>query len=278
MPELPEVETIRRKLEPNLTGKTIGHVEVLTTKQFIGIPGNVIGKEIISLRRTGKVINVHLTGGQILNIHLKMTGQLLFAPHKNHRFKSIIPFAKSDVMPGRTTRIVVGFTDGSTLYFNDLRKFGWMKIGLAPDGPKAPDVLNHDFTETYFKQVIKHSNKPIKTLLMDQEKISGIGNIYANDALFLAGIKPTRKSSSLTGKSIDRLYHAVKKVINQGLADLGSTGGDEAFVLPDGTRGSHQFHFLVYDRENQPCTTCGTAIKRLKHGGRSSFYCPKCQK
>lgn len=278
MPELPEVETIRRKLEPGLLGKTIRSVEILTAKQFVGQAGKIIGKKIRELKRTGKVINIYLDDA-IVNIHLKMTGQLLFAPDKRQsQFKSVIPFAKSDTMPARTTRIILDFNDGSVLYFNDLRKFGWMKVTTVPEGPSAPDVLDKRFTESYLYKITSRSGKPIKTLLMDQEKVAGIGNIYANDALYLARIRPTRRASSLTHTSVKLLHDSVKKVINQGLIDLGSTGGDEAFVLPDGTRGQHQFHFLVYDREGQACPTCKGKIIRLKHGGRSSFYCPTCQK
>ena len=112
---------------------------------------------------------------------------------------------------------------------------------------------------------------------MDQDLITGIGNIYANDSLFLAKIHPLRPSNSLTEKEIELLYKSIKKVINEGIKDLGSSGADEAFILPDGSRGNHQRRFLVYQRENKPCINCKTLIKRIKHNGRSSFFCPKCQ-
>ena len=113
---------------------------------------------------------------------------------------------------------------------------------------------------------------------MDQDLITGIGNIYANDSLFLAKIHPQRLSNSLTEKEIDLLYRSIKKTINKGIKDLGSSGADEAFILPDGSRGGHQKNFLVYQREKQPCLVCKTIIKRIKHNGRSSFFCPNCQK
>ena len=113
---------------------------------------------------------------------------------------------------------------------------------------------------------------------MDQALITGIGNIYANDSLFLANIHPQRLSNSLTEKEITLLYKAIKQTINEGIKDLGSSGADEAFILPDGSRGNHQRNFLVYQREKQPCLVCKTIIKRVKHNGRSSFYCPNCQR
>lgn len=279
MPELPEVETIRRILLPDLVDKTISAIEVLSAKQFSGTPARLIGKVVTGLDRTGKVINVLLTGSSVLNIHLKMTGQLLYAPDAHAAvFENAIPFANSAGMPAKTTRIIIGFEDGSALYFNDLRKFGWMKLTEWREGPASPDPLSPAFTDEYLASVLSATRRPVKTVLLDQEKIAGIGNIYANDALFLAGIHPRRTALSLDKKGISRLRKAVVEVITQGIEDQGSTGGDKAFVLPDGTPGMHQRRFLVYDREGQKCPgNCGGTVERIKQGGRSSYFCPKCQ-
>ena len=283
MPELPEVETIRRQLEPKIIGKTIEDIEVLEKKQFIGKKEEVIGKKIVSIDRYGKILSFKLYKlddlFNYLNIHLKLTGQLLYsADIKNPVFPEVIPFTKTNRMPANTTRVIIKFTDGSSLFFNDLRKFGWIKINNKPEKPKGIDVLSKEFTENYLKGIIKNSNKPIKILLMDQDKLTGIGNIYANDALFLSKIHPLKKAKTLKEGEIKLLYQSIKKVIEQGIKHGGSSGADEAFVQIDGSKGQHQRFFLVYQRENQPCLNCQTSIKRIKQNGRSSFFCPKCQK
>ena len=286
MPELPEVETIRRQLEPNLLGKIINEIEILEKKQFIGKKEEIIGKKIVSINRYGKIISFKLTKPSnhqpvnflYLNIHLKLTGQLLYTPNLNNPFfLEKIPFTNTNKMPAKTTRIIIKFNDGSGLFFNDLRKFGWLKVADKPEIPKGVDVLSSRFTRKYLTQVIKNSNKPIKILLMDQEKITGIGNIYANDALFLAKIHPLRKAKTLNSQEIKDLYQSIKKVINDGIKHGGSSGADEAFVQINGTKGQHQRFFLVYQKEDAPCPNCQTLIKRIKQNNRSSFYCPKCQ-
>lgn len=285
MPELPEVEIIRRQLKPNLVGKTIKEIEILEKKQFIGKKEAVLEREITDVARYGKVLvfKLALPGKPAnflyLNIHLKLTGQLLYAPNLNNPvFSQKIPFTNTNKMPAKTTRIIIKFTDGSGLFFNDLRKFGWMKVADKPEIPKGVDVLSSQFTLEYLTQTIKNSNKPIKILLMDQEKITGIGNIYANDALFLSKVHPLRKAKTLTNQEIKNLYQSIKKVIDEGIKHGGSSGADEAFVQINGTKGKHQRFFLVYQKEGKSCPNCQTIIRRIKQNNRSSFYCPKCQK
>ena len=132
--------------------------------------------------------------------------------------------------------------------------------------------------QLYLTVILKKTRRPIKVLLMNQDSITGIGNIYANDSLFLAKIHPQRLSNSLTEQEIKLLHTTIKQTINEGIRDCGSSGADEAFILPDGSRGGHQRNFLVYQREGKPCPVCRTIIKRIKHNGRSSFFCPTCQK
>ena len=283
MPELPEVETIRLQLKSKIIGKIIKSVEILEKKQFIGKKEDVIGRKIVDIERCGKVLIFKLykldKHYNYLNIHLKLTGQILYSENlKNPVFKEIIPFTKTNKMPAKTTRIILTFTDGSGLFFNDMRKFGWFKVTEKPEKPRGTDVLSKEFTVEKLIQLVSINSRPIKVLLMDQEKITGIGNIYANEALFLAKIHPLRKSSLLSRLEITKLYKMIKKVIEQGLKYGGSSGADEAYVQINGRRGQYQRHFLVYQRENQPCPVCQTPIKRIKQGGRSSFFCPKCQK
>lgn len=180
-------------------------------------------------------------------------------------------------MPANTTRVIIKFSDGSGLFFNDLRKFGWIKISSQPLKPKGVDVLSKEFTLSLVEGLTRKTRKPIKVLLIDQDLITGIGNIYANDSLFLAKVHPQRPSNSLTGPEIKLLHKTIKQTIGEGIRDCGSSGADEAFILPDGSRGGHQKNFLVYGRQGKQCLNCKTIIRRIKHNGRSSFVCLKCQ-
>jgi len=285
MPELPEVETLKRQLEKKIIGKRITDIEILSKKNFIGKSEDLVGRKIEEVMRFGKVLAIKLEKKPkekediFLNIHLKLTGEILYAKDaKDAIFPETIPFTKTNRMPGSTTRVIIKFSDGDALFFNDLRKFGWIKIDKKPIIPKGIDVLSSNFTLSYFANLIKKSNQPIKILLMDQKKITGIGNIYANDALFLAKIHPKRKAKSLKDDEIKRLFESVKKIIEQAINHGGSSGADEAFIQIDGKKGTHQRFFLVYQKENQPCPVCKTPIERIKQGGRSSFFCPNCQK
>jgi formamidopyrimidine-DNA glycosylase len=285
MPELPEVETIKRKLKPSIIGKIISEINILSPKNFIGNDNDVLNHKIISIERYGKVLAIglsptpyNLSPTTYLNIHFKLSGQILFSKDVyNAIFKNPIPFTGGNKMPANTTRVIIKFSGGSGLFFNDLRKFGWIKVSDQPLKPKGIDVLSKEFTVKLVNSLTRKTRKPIKVLLMDQDLITGIGNIYANDSLFLAKVHPQRPSNSLTESEIKLLYKAIKQTIAEGIRDCGSSGADEAFILPDGSRGNHQRNFLVYQQERKPCAVCKTIIKRIKHNGRSSFYCPKCQ-
>lgn len=278
MPELPEVETIRRSLEHSIVGKTITQIEVLYPNSFSGVTSEVRGHSVRAIGRKGKVLNIELDNHTFLNIHLKMSGQvLLSSSRENAIFPVKIPLAETGQMPGRTTRVILDFDDGSALFFNDQRKFGWIRHSPQPDGTDAPDVSKPEFTLKYFTDVVQVSKKPIKTLLLDQQKMAGVGNIYANDALFTAGILPSRISASLTKAEIRKLHEAVIETIQKGI-DLKGTSATDIYVTPDGTKGGYQNHFQVYSREGKPCRICNTPIVREKVGGRSNFYCPRCQK
>ncbi len=279
MPELPEVESIRLSLHTSLTGKTISSIKALVPKQLSGDHKKSLGKKISAVERRGKVVIISLSDETYISIHLKLTGQLLFAGDKNRAvFNTQIPLANTNTMPGKSTSVIIEFEDGSALFFNDLRKFGWVRLGPNKEGPVSADAVSSQFTEEYLKSATANSKKPIKVLLMDQEKIAGIGNIYANDSLFVAGINPERKANSLSAKEITDLYNAIRKILSEGIKYKGSSAKDEVYRLPDGTMGSYQNHFKVYQREGKPCLKCGEKILRIKQAGRSSFYCPNCQK
>lgn len=274
MPELPEVETIKRSLQKSVVGKKITGIEVLLAKQFQGKKEDVVGEKITSIDRRGKILKISLSNGKNLLIHFKLSGQLLWVGHP-------IPFAGIE-LPAKTTHVIFDI-NGGRLFFNDLRQFGWIKVvdeaGVAKEiGKLGIEPFDKEFTADYLKQIFSKTAKPIKLILMEQEKIAGIGNIYANDALFEAGIMPTRQSKSLKDDEIDKLRKAIIKVLEEGLKYGGSSAADEAYIKPSGERGEYQKHFRVYQRDGQKCLKCGTTIKRIKIGGRGTFYCPDCQK
>lgn len=278
MPELPEVETIKRDLEKNIINKVVKKIKILSSKNFIGEPYQIINQKIIKLERVGKHLIFYLSNKKYLNVHFKMTGEFLYADNINQAvFKNKIPFANVNKMPAKTTRVIIKFNDQSGLFFNDLRKFGWLMISNQPFLPKGIDVLSKSFTFEKFNQLISDSRKPIKLLLLDQEKLAGIGNIYANESLFLSRVNPFKRAQTLDKKMRQRLYQSIKKVINQAIDHQGSTGADKAFIKPDGSIGQHQNYFLVYQREGQSCFRCRSLIKRVKQNGRSTFFCSKCQ-
>lgn len=294
MPELPEVETIRRSLQRALVGKTIKNIEVRKVKIFQGYPKDVIGKTIEEIKRRGKILVISLSGGKTLLVHFKLTGQMVWVPEAGERVTvgHPIPFAGSE-LPAKTTHAIFEI-DGGRLFYNDLRQFGWIKVvessklkvqsEIAKLGPEPFDfaqgkpLANKDFTVDYLQKIFSKTSKPIKLVLMDQEKIAGVGNIYANDALFEAGIIPTRPANKLSKEETGNLREAIIKVLEEGLKYGGSSAADEAYVRPDGTPGSYQEHFRVYQRDGQKCLRCGGVIKRISLGGRGTFYCPSCQK
>jgi len=302
MPELPEVEVVRLFLTPKLKGQTITALKILSSKparlsgSFSGDPKKLIGKKIKKITRHGKQLSIHLSNHLILLIHLKMTGQLviLSAVEGSVPQKTILghstPTLTQKPLPHRSTRLIFTFSDNSKLFFNDQRKFGWIRLLTASQVKQfqsvlGPDLLSSQFTPAYFYRQLQLSCRPIKSLLHDQNRFAGIGNIYANDALFLAGIHPltpSKKISSFKSKKL-RLY--LLKIIRQSIKAGGSTARDNQYTCPatagarpDGTPGANQYNFRVYQKQDRPCLVCSTPINRLKISGRSAFFCPRCQK
>jgi formamidopyrimidine-DNA glycosylase len=272
MPELPEVETIRLHLLPLIRGKRIVSIDVFEKKQFVGNSNWIVNSKIIDVQRYGKMIKVILSAGHTLFVHLKMSGQLLFFEKKPKQ----IPIH---------ARIVITFSDHSVLIFNDTRKFGWFKVIDNSEllinnllNKLGPEPFDEKFTDGYLRKIFSKSTKPIKIYLLDQTKIAGLGNIYANEALFKAGIKPTREAKSLTIKEITLLRKAIIEVLKAGIFHGGSSAKDGKYIRPDGSSGKYQHHFLVYQKEKKPCLqSCGSTIERINLGGRGTFYCPLCQ-
>ncbi|HRN69607.1 MAG TPA: bifunctional DNA-formamidopyrimidine glycosylase/DNA-(apurinic or apyrimidinic site) lyase [Candidatus Woesebacteria bacterium] len=278
MPELPEVESIRLYLQDHLVGKTLQRVEIFEQNMFVGEKKHIIHKKVTDILRSGKILTLKFQNDMYASFHLKLSGQILYAPNKDKTiFNNPIPRTNTNKMPGRTTRIILHFSDNSALYFNDMRKFGWMKVGEKPQMVKGIDVLSEKFTFEYFEKVIAKTSRPIKIILMDQDKIGGVGNIYANDALYSAKIHPARKANSLNQDELKNLYREILHAIKEGLYYKGSSAKDELYVLPDGEKGNYQNHFKAYHMHGTPCKNCGTIMERIEVGGRGTFICPKCQ-
>ncbi len=241
MPELPEVETIRRQLSQKIVGKRLA------------------GQKIVRLRRRAKILIIDFEDGTSLIFHLKLTGQLIF-----------------NGKPSRYTRKVFNFDDGSQLIFNDVRKFGWWRKVKETDsmdiefGPEALEInLN-----TFKSLLTKKPNAKIKPLLMDQKFIAGVGNIYSDEILFAAKVAPPRLIKTLTEKEIREIFQNIKKILNTAIKHKGSSV--EYYLDACGRQGDYVKYHKVYHREK--CSLCGTKIKKIKIGGRNAHYCPNCQK
>jgi formamidopyrimidine-DNA glycosylase len=267
MPELPEVETIRRQLAEAAVGQKIAKIEVLEPKMVLGDLDLIRGQKITGVGRTAKVLRLVFENGAALLVHFKLNGQLfLEKPGQN--------------LERRFTRAILHLSGGSKLIFNDSRKFAWMKVveNFKNEVGGAIEPFQKNFTLENFKNVLAKSKKPVKLLLMDQEKIGGIGNIYANESLFAARINPFRPANSLDGKEAKNLFDSIIKILRKAVDCRGSSGKDEWYRQMDGSPGCYQEHFLVYQRNGQKCPDCGGIIVREKQSGRGTFYCPACQK
>jgi formamidopyrimidine-DNA glycosylase len=286
MPELPEVETIKRSLQKAIVGKKIKDIEIRRPKIFQGDKSEVIGREILGVERRGKILIINLSEEKALLVHFKLTGQMVWVPKAGEQVTlgHPIPFAGIQ-LPAKTTHVIFDI-DGGKLFYNDLRQFGWIKviansklqIANSEIGKLGLEPFDKEFTVEYLQKIFSKTSKPIKLVLMDQEKIAGVGNIYANDALFEAGISPLKPAKQLNNLAIEQLRKAIIKVLEEGLKYGGSSAADEAYIRPDTTPGEYQKHFRVYQRAGQKCLRCGRVIKRINLGGRGTFYCPKCQK
>ena len=281
MPELPEVETIVRQLDQVLPGKIISSVEVLRDKSLQGESSQAAGETISGVKRKQKIIVLKLSKNLVMLVHLKMTGQLIYqSPEK--RIVGGHPTADwVGELPSKHTRVIVRFDDGSVLYFNDQRVFGWVRVVRREEwrvtmSGMAPDVVDEAFTVEYLEKVLKKSVRAVKLVILDQDKMGGMGNIYSCDALYLAGISPLRISSSLTVREIKSLHDAMIFVLNKGI----ETGGASLshFVDTEGFGGHYQDHFQVYNKEGESCAKCGSTIEKIKLGGRGTYFCPKCQR
>lgn len=287
MPELPEVETVRRGLEGLIVGLRIAHVrcidspksfpnDLTTVRQFLH------GTQVVAICRRAKVLLIELGSGYTLVTHLKMTGQLVYRGEQvfgaGHPNDSLV-----GELPDRSTRVDITFDDGSHLYFNDQRKFGWMKLYPTLEVPNidfmqrvGPEPLEEAFTSKEFiPRVRRRSNTTIKAAILDQTVLAGVGNIYADESLWGAKIHPATRVRELTDEQLTLLLHEIKYVMNLSIEKGGST--DRNYVNAEGKRGSYIDFARVFRREGQSCLRCDTIIKKTRVAGRGTHVCPQCQ-
>jgi formamidopyrimidine-DNA glycosylase len=293
VPELPEVEVTRRELAPKLLGRTIAQVATTAQSYFFLTPPPKLRKQLAGrraeqLRRVGKYLVLDLDDASSVLLHLGMTGQLFFSGEPSLRLLSALrgvtlsPEQQTEVgfVPDAHTHLVMSFKDdGPKLYFRDVRKFGkveWLARGalsarLDKLGVDALIAVGKDLYEPLRKRRI-----PIKTVLLDQSVLAGVGNIYADEALFIAKVNPLRRADKVKPAECDALVKAVQRVMLRSIETGGSSISD--YVRPDGERGRYQDERNVYSRTDEPCRVCNTPIKRRVLGQRSTHYCPSCQK
>lgn len=276
MPELPEVELVAKSLDKLITKRQIVSAELLRARLA---PANspsefadsLKNASVNSIRRRGKHILFDLDNGKTLIVHLRMSGRFMLLP--------------ADRENPKYTHAVFYFGDEMRLVFQDQRHFGFMKIIETKDlfetkelKKLAPEPFSEDFTPQYFRQVLQTSGKNLKEFLLDQTKVLGLGNIYACEAMFLAKADPQKPANKLSGKKADALFEAARFVLQESISHGSTMNVDPENIDGSYYGGNYENHWRVYDRENAPCMNCETPIKRISQGGRSTYFCPKCQK
>jgi formamidopyrimidine-DNA glycosylase len=271
VPELPEVETIRRDLEPLVVGRRITGVEVdegtihlLAKAPIEALRANLIGRTFTSMGRRGKYILLGLDDGKTLVVHLRMTGRLLWRDH--------------DAPVETYQRARIELDDGHDLRWSDLRKFGTWRLVDDPSeviSKLGPEPIDDAFTLKQFRAALANRTAPVKAVLLDQRRMSGLGNIYVDEALYEAGVRPDTPAGWLSPAATKRLYAASRAVLERGIENRGASFKD--YVDGQGRQGSQHMYVQVFRRNGKPCYTCGTEIVRSVVGGRGTHYCPKCQ-
>jgi formamidopyrimidine-DNA glycosylase len=285
MPELPEVETVRRGLAPALVGRRIKRAQTKRADLRFPFPerfsARLKGRRVDALERRAKYLLARLDDGNVWITHLGMTGRwsILGAKRQPGDFYYAEPTNPTH------THVVVDMEEGARLEFNDPRRFGYMDL-IAEDALDAhpwfkgigPEPLGNEFHAPFLKHALAGKKTSIKAALLDQRVIAGLGNIYVVEALHRAGITPVKEAGRIGAQRLEKLFHAIRAVLEEAIEAGGSTLSDYASV--DGAQGGFQHRFRVYDQEGKPCTTknCGGTIIRATHSGRSSFWCPRCQR
>jgi formamidopyrimidine-DNA glycosylase len=285
MPELPEVETVRRGLAPALVGRRIKRARIKRADLRFPFPprfaARLSGRRVVTLDRRAKYLLAHLDDGAVWVTHLGMTGRWSIIGAKQQPGD----FYYAEPTDPTHTHVVIEMEDGARLEFNDPRRFGYMDLIAESElnqhpffKAMGPEPLGNEFHLPYLKHAFAGKKAPVKAALLDQHVIAGLGNIYVVEALHRSGIAPSKAAGRIGGQRLEKLYQAIRAVLEEAIEAGGSTLSDYAAV--DGAQGSFQQRFRVYDRECELCPTpdCGGTIKRAVHSGRSTFWCPRCQR
>jgi formamidopyrimidine-DNA glycosylase len=267
VPELPEVETIRAQLAPRLEGRSLARVEILDPRltrpsDLFEVAEELEGDRVTSVERRGKYLLLRLESGLVLLVHLRMTGSFAFAPASHERAS-------------------LELDDGSRLVYRDVRRFGtWLvlegaELDLYLASKNGPEPLGPRFTAGWLGAQLARRRAPLKAVLLDQRVVAGLGNIYADEALWRARLSPLRAANDLSQGEVARLHRAIRAALRAGIERQGSTLRD--YATPDGFAGSMQEEFRVYGRDGLPCPRCRTPIAKARVGGRGTWFCPRCQ-
>jgi formamidopyrimidine-DNA glycosylase len=267
MPELPEVETIRAELAPRLTGRALARVEILDPRltrpiDLFEVAEELEGDRVVAVERRGKYLVLRLESGLALLVHLRMTGGFAFEPASHER-------------------AILELDDGTRLAYRDVRRFGtWLVLEDVELDPylaakNGPEPLGPRFTSDWLAAQLARRRAPVKAVLLDQRVVAGLGNIYADEALWRARVNPLRPAESLTPEEAGRLHRAIRAALRLGIDRQGSTLS--TYARPDGSPGGMQAEFRVYGRDGLPCPRCRTPISKTRAGGRGSWFCPRCQ-
>ena len=287
MPELPEVETVKLGLNRLINNLVITDISFDWPKGFPNSKADVdnflIGAKVLFVKRRGKALIIFLDSSYCLVIHLKMTGQLVFRGYESfgagHPNDSLI-----GPLPDKSTRVVISFEDGSKLFFNDQRKFGWMRLMPEVEVPNlnfmkklGPEPLSSEFTKKEFiERVMRRKNSSIKATILDQTVLAGVGNIYADESLWAAKIHPASLTGSISKAKLGNLYEAIREILARSIELGGST--DRNYVDAEGKRGSYLEFANVFRREGQNCPRCNSIIIKTKVASRGTHICLKCQR
>jgi formamidopyrimidine-DNA glycosylase len=298
VPELPEVESVRRRLAPALEGRSLEHVEITDARLTrpsdpVEVARELEGERIAAVDRRGKYLIFRFESGRALLVHLRMTGSVRHGPPGAASETAVgagatrrpdsAPAASGDPYRGADThhRAVVNLDDGSDVVYRDVRRFGtWLLLEPGELEPYlaarvGPEPLGPEFRPRDLAARLASRKAPVKAAILDQRTIAGVGNIYADEALWRARIHPLREARTLDAREVRALHRGIREALEAGIANQGSTLRD--YALPDGARGRMQHEFKVYGRGGEPCVRCGTPIEKIRAAGRGTWYCPTCQ-